>query len=139
MGKFAIFKGINNQFYFNLKDGNGERILASEGYRSKSSCENGISSVKTNATDDSQYEKRESTNEQYYFVLNARNGEIIGTSEQYVSKTGRDKGIEAVKKEAPWAVIEHVNYYRLSKICFKIVYLIKKIMKCELNLFIWIS
>jgi uncharacterized protein YegP (UPF0339 family) len=34
----------------------------------------------------------------YYFVLIARNGECIATSEMYNSKQGAKKGIAAVKK-----------------------------------------
>ena len=47
--KFTIFKGTNGNYYFNLKAGNGEKVLSSEGYIYKSSCQNGIQSVKDNA------------------------------------------------------------------------------------------
>lgn len=104
-----IFKGVNGQYYFNLKAGNGERILASEGYISRSSCDNGISSVKFNAGEDRRYDRKMSKNGKHYFVLKAGNGEIIGMSEMYETTGGREKGIAAVKKEAPWAVIEHVD------------------------------
>ena len=36
---------------FRLKAANGEIILASEGYKAKSSCMNGIESVRKNAVD----------------------------------------------------------------------------------------
>src|SRR6185295_15012668 len=94
--KFTIFKGTNGDFYFNLKAANGEKVLASEGYTSKSGCENGIESVKINAPIDSLYEKKTSSNSKYYFVLKASNGQVIGTSEMYNSSGGRDNGIEVV-------------------------------------------
>ena len=47
--KFIIKKSSDNQFYFNLKAGNGEIIATSERYTTKSSCKNGIESVKENA------------------------------------------------------------------------------------------
>ena len=107
MGYFNLFKSEKNQeWYFNLKAGNHETILASEGYKVKSSAENGIESVKTNSLDDSKYERKEARNGQFYFNLKATNGQIIGTSEMYVSTAGRDNGIESVKKNAPDAEIK---------------------------------
>ena len=107
--KFTLFKGNNGQYYFNLKAGNGEKILGSEGYIYKSSCQNGIASVKANAANEYRYEKKISSNSKYYFVLKAGNGEIIGTSEMYETTSGRDKGIEAVKREAPGAPTEDLS------------------------------
>ena len=54
MGKFEV-KQTKSGFRFNLKAGNGEIILTSEGYTAKSSCMGGIDSVKRNA--DSPVEK----------------------------------------------------------------------------------
>ncbi len=47
--KFEVFKGIDNQWYFNLKAPNGEIIASSEGYKQKSGALNGIDSIKQNA------------------------------------------------------------------------------------------
>lgn len=106
MGKFVITQRTNGEFQFNLKAGNGQTILSSEGYSSKSACSNGIESVKTNSQDDSRYEKKESKNDKYYFTLKAGNGQIIGSSEMYESASGRDNGIESVKTNAKDAVTE---------------------------------
>lgn len=104
--KFEIFTGKDDQFYFRLYARKGEIILRSEGYIDKSGCVNGIASVKMNAPDDDRYQRKISTNGQFYFNLVATNGEIIGTSEMYSSNAGRDNGIEAVKKTAPGAPVE---------------------------------
>ena len=48
--KFQVFKGKDNQFYFRLRAANGEIICGSEGYTTKQSCLNGISAVKSTAT-----------------------------------------------------------------------------------------
>ncbi|ARS39564.1 hypothetical protein CA265_07840 [Sphingobacteriaceae bacterium GW460-11-11-14-LB5] len=101
MGKFVITKRSNGEFQFNLKAGNGQTILTSEGYSAKSSCENGIESVKKNAQDDSKFEKKTSSNGKYYFTLKATNGQLIGSSEMYESSSARDNGIESVQKNAP--------------------------------------
>jgi len=49
--KFEIFKDKKGEFRFHLKADNGEIILASEGYKAKSGCTNGIESIKKNAPD----------------------------------------------------------------------------------------
>ena len=107
--KFQIFVGTDNQFYFRLLAANGENILASEGYTSRSGCVNGIDSVRSNATDDGRYQREVSSDGQFYFNLTARNGEVIGSSETYISEANRENGIEAVKNSAPDALIEDVT------------------------------
>ena len=106
MGKFQIKKRSNDEFQFNLKAGNGEIILTSEGYKTRAGCDTGIASVRKNAPDDSKYDRLTSKNDKYYFNLKAGNGEIIGTSEMYESTAGRDEGIDSVKKNAVIATIE---------------------------------
>ncbi|MBF4465213.1 YegP family protein [Flavobacterium sp. LC2016-12] len=101
MGKFVITKRANGEFQFNLKAGNGQTILTSEGYTTKAACLNGIESVKTNSQDDSKFDKKESSNGKPYFNLKASNGQIIGSSEMYESTSARDNGIESVKTNAP--------------------------------------
>ncbi len=105
MGKFTITQRVNKEYQFNLKANNGEIILMSEGYVQKSSCQKGIESVKINSQDDARYERRVSTNDKDYFVLKARNGEIIGKSQLYSSKTAMEIGIHSVKSNAPTAEI----------------------------------
>lgn len=106
MGKFIIKKGNDGQYRFNLKADNGQVILTSEAYVNTSGCENGIESVKTNAPNDSRYERLTSKNDKPYFNLKAANGQVIGTSELYESEAGRENGIESVKKNAPAATTE---------------------------------
>lgn len=105
-GRFVLKMSSNSKYMFNLKAGNGEVILTSEMYESKSGAENGIESVKENSPDDDRYEKRISSRNEPYFVLKAANGQIIGTSEMYSSESARDNGIEAVKNTAPTAEVD---------------------------------
>ncbi|MDR6805488.1 uncharacterized protein YegP (UPF0339 family) [Dyadobacter sp. BE34] len=106
MGKFVITKRANGEFQFNLKAGNGQVILASEGYTTKAACENGIESVKKNSQDDARFERLTSKNDKFYFLLKATNGQAIGSSEMYESVASRDNGIESVKKNAPDADVD---------------------------------
>lgn len=98
--KFEIYKDKAEKFRFRLKAGNGEPILASEAYESKAGCKNGVESVIANAGDDASYDRRETSSGKFYFVLKAKNHQIIGQSEYYETKQGRDKGIESVKNNA---------------------------------------
>jgi uncharacterized protein YegP (UPF0339 family) len=50
-GKFEVYKDKAGEYRFRLKASNGEVIATGEGYSSKSSCMNGIQSVKKNAPD----------------------------------------------------------------------------------------
>ena len=106
MGKFVITKRTNGEFQFNLKAGNGQTILASEGYTTKAACDNGIESVRKNSQDDARYDRKESSSGKPYFNLKATNGQIIGNSEMYESVAARENGIESVKKNAPEATID---------------------------------
>lgn len=101
MGKFVITKRANGEFQFNLKAGNGQTILTSEGYTTKAAATNGIESVQKNSQDDSRFDRKESSNGKPYFNLKASNGQIIGSSEMYESVAARENGIESVKKNAP--------------------------------------
>ena len=50
MAKFEIRRASNGQYYFNLKAPNGEIIATSEMYTNKQATQNGIESVKRNAS-----------------------------------------------------------------------------------------
>lgn len=106
MGKFVITKRKNGELQFNLKSSNGQSILASEGYSSRKSCEDGIASVKKNAQIEARFERNTSSNGKAYFNLKASNGQVIGISEMYESVSSRDAGIASVMKNAPDAEID---------------------------------
>lgn len=102
-GKFELKVSGGGKYHFNLKAGNGQIILSSEMYESKSAAENGIASIQKNAADDARYERKESSNGKPYFNLKASNGQVIGKSEMYESASSMENGIESVKKNAPGA------------------------------------
>ncbi|WP_312746707.1 YegP family protein [Sphingobacterium multivorum] len=106
MGKFVVSKRFNGTYQFNLKAGNGQIILSSEGYTQKSSCLRGIESVIRNSKIDDNFERRTSTNGKFYFNLKAEHGQIIGTSELYESSSARENGIQSVKVNAPNSPID---------------------------------
>ncbi|HTJ85437.1 MAG TPA: DUF1508 domain-containing protein [Polyangiaceae bacterium] len=96
-GRFETFKGGDGQYYFHLIAGNYEKVLHSEGYTSKASATKGIASVKSNGASSKAYKILKASNGEYYFNLVAANGEVIGTSELYGTKSAAQKGVDAVK------------------------------------------
>lgn len=105
-GKFECYKDKAGEFRFRLKAGNGETILSSEGYKSKSGCTNGIASVQKNCTDPDRFVKKQTNSGKFRFNLTARNSQVIGTSQNYDSESGCDNGIKSVAKSAPGATID---------------------------------
>lgn len=94
---------------WNLKAGNHEVILTSELYKAKDSAENGIRSVRDNAQNEGQYERKTAKDGQFYFTLLAKNHQVIGKSEMYKTEASRDKGIQSVKTHAPGAVTKDLT------------------------------
>ncbi len=107
-GKFECYKDKAGEFRFRLKAANGNTILASEGYKSKSGCANGIESVRKNCSDPDRFVKTQTAKGNFRFSLTAKNKQVIGTGQNYASESGRDNGIKSVAKNAPDAVVVDV-------------------------------
>lgn len=88
-------------YHFVLKADNHETILVSENYTTRQGAMTGIASCQRNSPIDAQYERRQSSAGQPYFVLKAMNHEIIGVSEMYSSPGARDNGIASCKINGP--------------------------------------
>jgi uncharacterized protein YegP (UPF0339 family) len=106
--KFEIKTAKDGQFYFNLKAGNGEVILTSQMYKAKSGALNGAESVRSNAEDDSLYERKVSSSDKPFFTLKAKNHQVIGKSGFYKSTAAMEKGIDSVKRSATEARIDEL-------------------------------
>lgn len=107
--RYELFKGNDDQFYFRLIAANGEQIIRSEGYVSKQGAQNGINSVRVNSPLDARYERKDSLNYQYYFVLKGGNWEVIGVSQMYTTRDGRETGITSVKANGPVAPVHDLT------------------------------
>lgn len=94
--RFEVFRGADGRFYFNLHAANGEIVLRSQGYALEESAWNGCFSVADNGTKVARYDVRQAANGQWYFNLTATNGQVIGTSELYVSKYNAERGRNGV-------------------------------------------
>lgn len=104
-GTFELYTDKAGEFRFRLKAGNGQAILASEGYKAKKSALTGIDSVRRNATNDARYERKSTRSGKFMFNLKATNGQVIGSSEQYEQESSRDNGIASVMTLAPDAKV----------------------------------
>lgn len=104
-GKFEIKAGKTGKFRFNLKASNGQVILSSEAYDSRASAVKGIESVRKNAGNDGRFERKTAKDGSPYFVLKAGNGEPIGKSEMYKSKSSMENGIKSVGRNAADAAV----------------------------------
>jgi len=99
-GTFELYKDKAGEFRFRLNAGNGNTILASEGYKTRASAEAGIESVRKNAGEDARYDRKTGASGKFSFALKAANGQIVGTSQTYDAAAARDKGVESVKAHA---------------------------------------
>lgn len=103
--KFELKLTPKKSWMFNLKARNGEIVLTSERYEARAAAVKGIESVRKNAAIEKSFEIRTAKNGEQYFVLAARNKEIIGKSEMYKSPAAVKRGIASVMKNAPTAAL----------------------------------
>jgi len=94
--RFETFKGVDSKTYFRLRAKNGQIVLQSQGYSSKSAAESGIASVKKNGINATNFEVVEGPSGQATFRLVATNNKIIGRGEMYASKSNALAGANRV-------------------------------------------
>ena len=102
-------KQSGDKYHFVLKAGNGQVILSSQMYASKSGAMNGIESVRKNCGNENCWERKTAKNGKFHFNLKSTNGQIVGSSQMYASEAGMNNGIESVMKNAPGAEVKEVE------------------------------
>ena len=95
-GKFEVYKDKAGEFRFRLKAANGQNILSSEGYKTKTSCMNGVESVKKNSQTPDRFAKKKTPSGKFRFNLTSTNGQTVGTSQSYASESGCNNGMKSV-------------------------------------------
>jgi uncharacterized protein len=98
VGKYAVSRAKNGEFYFNLKATNGQTILTSVMFHTEDECSNAIESVRQYSSDDKWYDRKTSTDNKHFFTLKSPEGHITGKSEMYESAANMEKGIASVKR-----------------------------------------
>lgn len=99
-------KATKTGFNFNLKAPNGKYVLTSETYSDKKAALKGVESVRKNSADPRAYETRKSKKGEPYFVLLAKNKEVIAKSEMYKTAKGCRNGVESTQKFGGEARVE---------------------------------
>ncbi len=107
--KFELFIDRAGEHRYRLILENGEIVLASEGFKQRKSAENAMASVKKNAANYNQYERKQTSSGKFMFNLKASNGQVIGTSESFLSASDRDNCIERIVRSAVDASVEDLS------------------------------
>lgn len=102
-GKFEVYKDKAGEYRFRLKAANGQNILSSESYKTKTACMNGVESVKKNSQNPDRFAKKKTPSGKYRFNVVASNGQTVGTSQSYTSDSGCSSGMKSVAECAPGA------------------------------------
>ena len=105
-GKFEVYKDKAGEYRFRLKAANGQNILSSEGYKTKSSCMNGVESVKKNSQDAARLVKKQTPSGKYRFNVTSSNGQVVGASQNYDSESGCRNGMKSVAECAKGATVD---------------------------------
>ena len=94
--KFEIKKSKDGQWFFNLRSAILEILVISEMYKAKQSVHVGIDAVFDAAASIEYFQHRTAKNRLFYFVIIARNGEIVGTSKMFQCNQERITAIETI-------------------------------------------
>jgi uncharacterized protein YegP (UPF0339 family) len=84
-------------FRFNLHAQNGEIVLSSESYTTQAAAWNGAFAIQDASVLDGAFAIKTATDGRYYFTLTAENGQVVGVSQMYTSRTAAQTGISSVK------------------------------------------
>lgn len=104
-GKFEIYIGIDGLYWFRLRSPSDEILGRSEGYTAKHNAVSGISSVKVNSRDRKNFNVFEGKGDNFYFHLEAQNGEIILQSSGYKTEEAANSVVAQVMRYAPNAPV----------------------------------
>ena len=105
-GRFEFYKDQADEFRFRLIAGDGDIVLASEGYKSKRGCMKGIESVRINSSNPDNYVMEPTINGVHRFKLVSLNGRVIGISQDFESAAAYNSGLTSVAKLASDASID---------------------------------
>lgn len=103
--KFTVHNSVNEQFYFNLKDADGRKLLTSKNYHSLTDCTNEIYRMQ-------QYKDFELEDDPqmaiccYRFSLKTKSGNIIAKSPKYDSLNHMRHDKRQISSELVKATVE---------------------------------
>jgi uncharacterized protein YegP (UPF0339 family) len=92
---FDLWQDTTSAYRFHLRAANGQILVTSEGYSSRTAALGGLLSVLDNGGLEAHYVVITAVSGEPYFNLVAGNNKIIATSETYSSKAAAQKGVQA--------------------------------------------
>jgi len=95
---FELFKISSTEKYSYRLINNGQVILRGETYSSKRTAEMSIYSVQNNTRSLNNFVTKKAKDGQYYFVVKAKNGEIVGMSGFYQSMNNLINDMDSIVK-----------------------------------------
>ncbi|MFD2936432.1 YegP family protein [Spirosoma flavum] len=103
MAKFNIILKAS-RYYFQFMANNGNEIFTSNGYTTKEGCMVGSTDIKSRTSFESTYHRSDILHDHRFNLLSA-SGQIVAHSEGYITGTGRENAIIAVKTYAAGALV----------------------------------
>lgn len=103
---FVIHKQSEEHYYAALLANNGRIILKGKDCTNLHDCKYSIDSIRSNATDYSNYELMTASDGKYYFRVRGSGGDEIARSEIFEDTTQRYEGIVLVKRTIPYAIVD---------------------------------
>jgi uncharacterized protein YegP (UPF0339 family) len=91
--RVEMIAGATGEFRFHVLGSDGEVLLSSESYASEAAAYNGALAVQQAGRSRAGYTVKQSAAGSFYFVLQAANGEVIGTSQMFAMREGVDGAI----------------------------------------------
>jgi uncharacterized protein YegP (UPF0339 family) len=95
-GYFQIKKSDGGALSFTLKAGNHEVILVSRMHQTDTDLRLAIVQVRRNSQLAERFKRMVAKDKSPYFVLTGEEGQVLGTSEMYLSAAAMENGIRSV-------------------------------------------
>lgn len=96
--RFETVKGSDGKTYVHLRAANGQIVLQTQGYGSKTAAQKGIAAIQAAAVHADRFEVFEGEDGQHTFRLTATNGEILGRGEMYATKSNAYRAAARVRE-----------------------------------------
>jgi len=101
----SIGAGQSGQYHFNFHAVNGQVVLSSESYTTEAAAYNGAFAVQQDGQNAAAYTISESAGGTFYFTVKADNGQVIGTSQQYSTRSNAQAGATALQNLLPSIIV----------------------------------
>lgn len=104
--EFVIYPDRIGEWRFRFVCDLGEsRLRASEGYNAKVNAYKAVESVRRNVGEPKRFEYKANSRGKHFFVLKARNGNILAVSRNHAELGDLQDDADVVQEEVPVAVI----------------------------------